>query len=97
MSRYPTEPELKYIEKFDITRRSVKELIDYVKSIWGFENWGFKLKGKKVLYLELHTGGWSGNEEILQSLKKNYLFWGMYWEKSIKGGHHYFKIKELKK
>jgi len=46
--------------------------------------------------LELHTGGWSGNEDIIEALKKSY-FWIFYWEKSVKGGHYYFTISSLKK
>ena len=73
--------------------KNVKELIDFIYSIWEFAEEGyFKLSGKRVLKLELHTGGWSGNEEIVLALQKN-LFWFLYWQKSERGGHYYFKIR----
>lgn len=49
----------------------------------------------KYRKLYLSTGGWSGNESIIYSLQKNFLFWAMYWEKSIRGGHYWFIIPEV--
>lgn len=41
--------------------------------------------------LELHTGGWLGNEEIIEALKDT-TFWGLCWQKSERGGHHNFRL-----
>ena len=38
------------------------------------------------------TGGWSGNEDVIMALKENYVFWGMYWQSSERGGMHTFKL-----
>ena len=89
---YPTKEELRKIEKWDITKKPVTELISYVEKLWWDSDWGFKLSGKRILKLELHTGGWSGNESIVGALGKNFLFWMLYWERSTRGGHFYFKI-----
>jgi hypothetical protein len=51
---------------------------------------GVEHDGRK---LELHTGGWSGNEEII-SVLQNSMFWVMYWQKSERGGHYYFELPE---
>lgn len=91
---YPTEEELKTIRKWTILK-PVLDLIEYIREIWWQPEWGFKLKGKKVITLELHTGGWSGNEDIVNALSQS-MFWHLYWEKSCRGGHHYFTIKKLK-
>ena len=40
--------------------------------------------------IELHTGGWSGNEDLIRALQKSY-FWS-FWRISKVGGHYYFKI-----
>jgi len=96
MNEYPTEEELNIIEKWDLAKKSVRGLLDDVKSIWWCSDMGFQLTGKRVLRLELHTLGWSGNEDIIGALRKNYIFWGMYWKKSIRGGHFYFRIEALK-
>lgn len=88
---YPTEKELEKIAKWDIRKNSVIELLEYIRRIWWMEDLLFNLTGKRVLKLRLHTGGWSGNEDIIYALKQN-LFWSMYWQKSLRGGHYYFKI-----
>ena len=43
----------------------------------------------KVVY-ELITGGWSENEEIVMALQENYLFWGLCWQESVRGGRYEF-------
>lgn len=92
MSEYPTKGELKKIEGFDFKRKSMSEFLDLVKSCWHWPDWGFSLKKHK---LELHTGGWSGNESIIESLQKNILFWDFCWYKSVRGGHYYFEVKSV--
>ena len=89
---YPSKEELKIIYSWDFSKEPVKDLLDYVERLWWEPNWGFKLTGKRVLKLELHTGGWSGNESIIEALKYNFMFWSMYWQKSTRGGHYYFTI-----
>lgn len=49
----------------------------------------------KYRKLYLSTGGWSGNEDIIVSLQQNFLFWSMYWERSVRGGHYRFIIPEV--
>jgi len=69
------------------------KLIEYLKSIWWTPEMGIKEKGN---ILELHTLGWSGNELIMNKLVQT-MFWKLYWEKSVRGGHYYFKICGIKK
>lgn len=83
---YPTDLCLMQIESYDLTERGVEPLLKLLESVWHFGDWGFKRDGDK---LELHTGGWSGNEDIIYSLKKNF-FWAFFWESSRRGGHYYF-------
>lgn len=91
---YPTEETLTKIEEWDF--KDWLGLIEFIESIWMHKDWGFVKKGKKVVRLELHTAGWSGNESIIHSLQKNFGFWCVCWQKSITGGHYYFKIKPIK-
>jgi hypothetical protein len=91
---YPTEATLEMIEKWDVLERGVEGLLLFIESIWWMREWGFIRDGEK---LELHTGGWSGNEDIIRSLRKNF-FWCFFWESSRRGGHYYFEeIKDFKK
>lgn len=98
---YPDDDELKKIAEWDILKKPVGELIDFVESIWRYADCGYftrynpmKQTGKRVLTLKISTGGWSGNESIIAALMSNSLFWLMYWYKSKRGGHYWFRIPE---
>lgn len=91
---YPTEKQLKYIKKFDLTKSRVSELLDYIEPIWEYGDWGFHRAKHR---LELHTGGWSGNEDIIDALRHNFLFWAMFWWNSRRGGHYIFNDKSMGK
>ena len=85
---YPTEEELEKIKAWEPS--DIKGLLSFIKSIWWHPDWGFKLQEN---CLELHTGGWSGNEMIIDELEKT-IFWFMFWQKSERGGHYYFQFEE---
>jgi len=96
MTEYPTEEELKTIREWDmvgIAALDMLRFLDYIKDLWWMPDWGFHLKGKRVLRLELHTGGWSGNEDIIEALQSNFMFWAMYWQQSRRGGHYKFRME----
>ncbi len=95
-SEYPTDYSLRLIKNWDITKFDVLDLIDFIEKIWWSPDWGFIKKGKHKIRLELHTAGWSGNEDIIRALNNNFLFWSVYWNKSVRGGHYYFTIFRLK-
>jgi len=88
---YPDEKTLKKIESFDISKDSVIDLISLLEEHWIWASY-IACKGKKIIRLELHTGGWSGHEDMINALQKS-SFWICFWEKSIRGGHYYFRIK----
>ena len=89
--------ELKEIKNWDV--KDAHNLIERLRDMWEYkkyfiEKWGLDHIHKKrpVLWLELHTGGWSGNEDIIEALQKHKLFWMMWWCKTERGGHYYFEI-----
>jgi len=66
---------------------------DWTKMLWLLEDiwhWGDKVVQNQNK-IELHTGGWSGNELIIQYLQET-IFWSVCWIRSERGGHYYFKI-----
>jgi hypothetical protein len=88
MNGYPTEEELEHLTKLSASVPiNALEIIEYIKQIWHMPEYGVVAKGNT---LELHTGGWSGNEEIIGTLQRT-LFWFLYWQKSERGGHYYFE------
>jgi hypothetical protein len=100
---YPTEEALNYIdnwgsreidgklfygEKFVVN--NYEELIEYVLSIWTYGKDALIWDGK---LLEIHTLGWSGNEEILPRLK-NTALWLLKFRAQEAGGHYYFNVND---
>ena len=93
---YPTSEALDYIRNWSFYHGRVgqyfgegkyEELIEYIKSIWAYND--------AIVYedglLEIHTYGWSGNEDIIEELKHTNL-WLMRHRATQTGGHYYFKI-----
>ena len=92
--KYPTEEELKSIKEWDVVTNPFG-LIDFIKGLWRYPDY-FIVKGKQVINLELHTVGWSGNEDIIRALQENKFFFLLYWQKSTRGGHYYFRIEKFR-
>jgi hypothetical protein len=89
---YPTDEALEEIKNWHYDKGWIS-LMEFVKSIWWASDWGFRVEenvGKLTYYLS--TGGWSGNESIVQAMQRNYLFWSLTWIQSRRGGHYIFEI-----
>lgn len=85
---YPTGDDIyKIIEWPD---KDVMGLIEFIQSIWHWPDMA-RLDWNKF---ELHTGGWSGNEDIVDALMGT-MFWMLCWESSRRGGHFYFEIPKF--
>ena len=96
---YPDEKELEQIEKWDFEKQPVQDFLAEIKRLWHWSDTFFELErgyknilGKPCWKLRLHTGGWSGNESIIEAMQKNFVFWTMAWESSRRGGHYEFEI-----
>jgi len=96
---YPTDEYLKFIWEYT---HETMPIMEFVKDVlcpgWHFNYWGFKLgrKYKGIRKLELHTGGWSGNESTINEIVGN--IWLTHFEMKYvswrTGGHYYFEIHE---
>lgn len=97
MKEYPDTADLRKIERWQ-SLESMKDLIEFIEGVCNYDmvRWRFGRSNwdrKKCVKVEMHTGGWSGNEDIIESLKKSKsLFWFCYWQKSLRGGHFYFEV-----
>ena len=89
---YPDEVSLKEIKEWDILKHGVQGLLDLIEDNTHWKDRQIHQTGKRVIRYEYHTGGWSGNEDVIDALRHNFLFWLMFWEKTTKGGHYYFRI-----
>jgi hypothetical protein len=94
---YPTEEYLQFIRDYTHETMNIIDFVNVLSDGWYFGDWGFNLgrKYKGTRKLQLHTGGWSGNEKIINAILSNiylthcemkYIKWHV-------GGHYYFEIK----
>lgn len=88
-STYPSNASICYIVHFNDYEQFDK-LFDFIERVWWAADWGFIRKKRGIFYL--HTGGWSGNEEIILAMARNRMFWTFCWIESKRGGHYKFQI-----
>ena len=96
---YPYETTLEAIAKWDCAKHPFSELLTYVSKVWWMPDFGWQEKDEvdefhgKVRRYYLSTGGWSGNEDLIASLEKAWMFWAMCWVQSRRGGHYIFEVR----
>lgn len=87
---YPDDATIDRIAKWPVLgREDARALLAFVLANWHLADWGWKQDGDKF---HVSTGGWSGNEDIIVALEENYIFWGMCWQSSKRGGHYEFEL-----
>lgn len=98
--QYPSDEELAYIASWPL-ENSVKDLFEYVVSIWNYPDFAAIEKvrsdlGWDAYQITLITGGWSGNESILGALEQagDTMMWNIFWLESRRGGYNKFEVSE---
>ena len=92
---YPSQDMLDRIANLSILSNppvgmsSMDEFMKMIKYAWNHDM-GKIVHARDPFKLELTTGGWSGNEDIVTAIQSNYMFWGLYWQMSKRGGYHLF-------
>lgn len=91
---YPTEKWLEFVRDYTPQAEDalpLEEFITLLEEGWYYSDCGyFRFKGDR---LELHTAGWSGNEELLSVLLDNAsLMEVLELVQEREGGHYYFDI-----
>jgi len=91
---YPAGETLKAIEKWPHEDGFV-ELMEFVGKAWN-EDYGKVEKEERegVMVYKFVTGGWSGNESIIEDLERNFVFWSLCWLKSERGGYYEFEVEK---
>lgn len=94
---YPDEAELEQIAQWSSDDH--RGLLGFVRDRWRYGSWGWEEAvidegafGPSWQY-RMSTGGWSGNESLIEALQKNRMFWMFCWWSSRRGGHYEFRIR----
>ena len=90
--KYPDEESLEQIKNWDVQKNGVDGLLELIEENTNWADRQIERSGKHVIRYVYHTGGWSGNEDVIRAMRENYLFWMMTWWKTTVGGHYYFRI-----
>ena len=85
---YPTEECLKKIEEWPW--REAEGLFYFLQKLWKYPKY-FIIDNEEV---NISTGGWSGNEELIGALEGNKIIMSLCWMLSKKGGYYEFVIPE---
>lgn len=96
---YPTEATLDVIKKWPMENPDANvALIEYCQRAWSYPEYfrrgsrrSSRPTGRLVRTWHVSTGGWSGNESIIDAMMENWLFWATSWVSSRRGGHYEFE------
>ena len=94
MSEYPTDEELSLISNWTV--KDITGWFEFVQSLWALTDWKIEdavdyLSERPVTRYIITTGGWSGNEDLIGAMQRNWLLWQLTWVQSRRGGHYIFE------
>jgi len=84
---YPTPEVLERLKEWD--PMELDPLMEFLQDVWWPQNYEPSFEKEDGVWI-LHTNGWSGNEEILNTLVLNVVWWANHWLESGRGGHYKF-------
>ena len=70
-------------------------LMAFIKPMWEYADSGYWEENADRTEFILHTAGWSDNEEIIECMQLNVVWWLMFWQSSTRGGHFSFVGKDV--
>lgn len=101
---YPTEDDIKrlveaaHFNHTDASYEGCTAALALMKSLWWSadvlweESSAFHdITGKVGTLYDVSTGGWSGNEELIEAVHQTFM-WTLVWESSRRGGHYTFFV-----
>ena len=101
---YPTDETLAAIENWPY--QDIAGCLDFCRRAWHWgEAWANEdisaheaavvhaEKGER--YARFATGGWSGNESIVNALDTNYMIHALAWRLSARGGLHIYEYPQI--
>lgn len=98
---YPMEESLEELKKVLNGDRITKAIDAFYEALkenyYRYDNcFGIaevEIRGEKMRVWQYHTMGWSGNEDIINTLKQSWL-WDILLERYDRGGHYYFTLQK---
>lgn len=94
---YPTEQALRAIAEWD---GDMPGWFALIKMSWWSPEWGWReerstdeITDAPLTRYRISTGGWSGNEDIIEAMQKS-LGWFFSWVQSRRGGHYIFEVPD---
>lgn len=96
---YPTEETLDAIKSWPY-KQGYLELMAFCKACWAYPDYFYQddakdeTFGTPVAKYYISTGGWSGNESVIDALQENKIFWALCWVQSRRGGHYIFEVRK---
>lgn len=88
---YPSDTELQRIREWPWS--DLHGLFDYIAERWKYPEYWCSIFDQGVSRISCSTGGWSGNESLIQALGENLMAWVMTWQESVRGGHYKFQVR----
>ena len=87
---YPTDATLRKVRYWPIrTGADCVDLLRFVEAQFRGADRQVRRRGRRW---SISTGGWSGNESLIEALQRNHIFWSLCWMKSERGGHFVFEV-----
>ena len=81
-------------EKSILNTNDFYEGVSILEKYWNQDYGTFDIEGKdRIIILELTTGGWLENEEIIDIISGT-MFWILWWQESKRGGYYKFIYTE---
>lgn len=63
--------------------------IEFIKDCYNFNYGKIETTDDEIIFI---TGGWSCNERVIQAIESNFLFRGLFWKASFRGGKTVFEL-----
>ena len=94
---YPIEATLQVIRNWDYRGQAHRGLLDFVRGAWNRDYGNIEVfppypsldDNERWVFV---TGGWSGNEMLIDALMENMMFYSQRWYQSTRGGRYEFHI-----
>ena len=91
---YPTDETLEAIENWDAM--DFRGLMKFVSDAWKYPEYVTYEETDDEIEYRFATGGWSGNEDLINAIRSNQIFYMCCWSMSNRGGKHVYSKRKIK-